>query len=212
MTPTIFVVDDETDVRHAVAFALRQLGHTVTTFADGPTALAVVDDSLADLRAIFILDVRMEPLSGQALHDALIARGLRQRTPVLFLSGQGDMPAVVTAMSKGAIDFIEKPHIDKLVEKVAAAVATEAEWFGASRRAAFRTALWNSLSPQQRRVALRVADGKLNKVIAHELQVSDRMIEEHRRKVYDKLGVDSAAGLATSLAEMRAGGLNLNDA
>ncbi|CAM5780975.1 response regulator transcription factor [Rhizobacter fulvus] len=212
MNPTIFVVDDEPDVRHAVAFALRQLGHTVTTFADGPGALAAVDASLADLRAIFVLDVRMEPLSGPALHDALIARGLRQRTPVLFLSGQGDIPAVVAAMSKGALDFIEKPHIEKLVEKVASAVATEAEWFGASRRAAFQVALWDSLSPQQRRVALRVADGKLNKVIAHELRVSGRMVEEHRRRVYDKLGVDSAAGLATTLTEMRGGGLVLDDA
>jgi two-component system response regulator DctR len=212
MNPTIFVVDDEPDVRHAVAFALRQLGHAVTTFVDGPSALASVDASLADLRAIFILDVRMEPLSGPALHDALIARGLRHRAPVLFLSGQGDIPAVVAAMNKGAVDFIEKPHIAKLVEKMAAAVATEAEWFSASRHAALQVALWDSLSPQQRRVALRVAEGKLNKMIAHELQVSDRMIEEHRRRVYDKLGVDSAAGLATTLAEMRGGGVDLNDA
>ncbi len=212
MNPTIFVVDDEPDVRHAVAFALRQLGHTVTSFADGPAALAAVDASLADLRVIFILDVRMEPLSGPALHDALIARGLRQRAPVLFLSGQGDIPAVVAAMNKGALDFIEKPHIDQLVDKVASAVATEAEWFAASRHVAFREELWHSLSPQQRRVAVRVADGKLNKVIAHELQVSDRMIEEHRRKVYDKLGVDSAAGLATMLAKMKGDGMSLEDA
>jgi len=212
MNPTVFVVDDEPDVRNAVAFALKQLGHSVCAFADGPAALSAVDASLHDLRAIFILDVRMEPLSGPAVHDALIARGLRERTPVLFLSGQGDIPMVVAAMSKGALDFIEKPHIDRLVEKVAAAIATEAEWFSASRRAAFRLSLWDSLSPQQRRVALRVADGKLNKVIAHELQVSDRMVEEHRRKVYDKLGVDSAAGLATTLAEMRAGGLDLIEA
>jgi two-component system response regulator DctR len=212
MMPTIFVVDDEPDVRHAVAFALRQFGHTVATFADGPAALAAVDAAPAGLRAIFVLDVRMEPMSGPAIHDALIARGLRLRTPVLFLSGQGDIPAVVTAMSKGAIDFIEKPRIDRLVDKMASAVATEGAWFVASQRAAFRSSLWDSLSPQQRRVALRVADGKLNKVIAHELQVSDRMVEEHRRKVYEKLGVDSTAGLATTLAEMRAGGLDLIDA
>jgi two-component system response regulator DctR len=212
LNPTIFVVDDEPDVRHAVAFALRQLGHSVITFADGPAALATVDSLLAELRAIFILDVRMEPMSGPALHDALIARGLRQRAPVLFLSGQGDIPAVVAAMSKGALNFIEKPHIDLLVDKVASALATEAEWFSAFRRTTFREELWHSLSPQQRRVAVRVADGKLNKVIAHELQVSDRMIEEHRRKVYDKLGVDSAAGLATTLTEMRGTGLKLDDA
>jgi len=211
MNPTVFVVDDEPDVRNAVAFALRQSGHTVRTFADGRELLSAVDALLPDLRAIFVLDVRMEPLSGPALHDALIARGLQERTPVLFLSGQGDIPLVVAAMSKGALDFVEKPHIDRLVAKMTAAAAKEAEWFEASRRAAFRLSLWKSLSPRQRRVALRVADGKLNKVIAHELEVTERMIEEHRRKVYEKLGVDSAAGLATTLAGLRADGLELLD-
>ena len=206
MNPIVFVVDDEPDVRTAVSFALRQAGHEVRTHADGRALLDEVDALLPGLRAIFVLDVRMEPLSGPAVHDELIVRGLRERTPVLFLSGQGDIPLVVAAMNKGALDFIEKPHIDQLVAKMATAMATEAAWFDASRRAAFRLSLWDSLSPQQRRVALRVADGKLNKVIAHELQVTERMVEEHRRKVYDKLGVDSAAGLATTLTEMRAGG------
>jgi two-component system response regulator DctR len=206
MTPIVFVVDDEPEVRNAVSFALRQAGHEVRSCAEGRELLDEVDSRLPELRAIFVLDVRMEPLSGPALHDALIARGLRERMPVLFLSGQGDIPLVVAAMNKGALDFVEKPHIDQLVAKMALAVATEAAWFDASRRVAFRLSLWESLSPQQRRVALRVADGKLNKVIAHELQVTERMIEDHRRKVYDKLGVDSAAGLATTLAEMRAAG------
>lgn len=211
MSPIVFVVDDEPDVRDAVAFALRQTGHTVRSFADGREALGAVDALLPELRAIFVLDVRMEPLSGPALHDALLARGLQGRTPVIFLSGHGDIPLAVAAMSKGAMDFVEKPHIDRLVDKVAAAVAREAEWFDGHRRLAFRRSLWDSLSPQQRRVALRVADGKLNKVIAHELQVTERMIEEHRRKVYDKLGVDSAAGVATTLAEMRGDGLELSE-
>ncbi len=211
MTPTVFVVDDEPDVREAIVFALRQCGHAVRSFADGREALTVVDAQGDALRAIFVLDVRMEPLSGPALHDALIARGLRERTPVLFLSGQGDIPLVVAAMAKGALDFVEKPHIERLVDKVAEAVAREAVWFDQHRRAAFRRSLWDSLSPQQRRVALRVGDGQLNKRIALELQVTERMVEEHRRKVYDKLGVDSAAGVATTLTELRTDGVALAD-
>jgi len=126
---------------------------------------------------------------------------------VLFLSGQGDIPLVVATMSKGSLGFVEKPHIDRLVVEVTAALAKEAEWSGKFRHAAFRLSLWESLSPQQKRVACRVAQGKLNKVIAHDLQISERMIEEHRRKVFEKLGVDSAAGLATTLAELRADGV-----
>jgi two-component system, LuxR family, response regulator DctR len=210
MIPTVLVVDDEPDVRDAVAFALRQSGHAVRSFASGPELLAEIDAQLPELRAVCVLDVRMEPMSGPAVHDALIARGLKQRVPVLFLSGHGDIPTAHAAGSKGAVDFIEKPHIDGLVEKVGLALAQEAQWFAAHSRAVFRRSLWDSLSPQQRRVALRVAEGMLNKQAAHELQVTERMVEEHRRRVYEKLGVDSSAGVATTLMELRADGVALD--
>jgi len=169
MNPTVLVVDDEPDVRDAVAFALRQSGNAVRSFASGPELLAEIDGQLPELRAVCVLDVRMEPMSGPAVHDALIARGLKQRVPVLFLSGHGDIPTAHAAGSKGAVDFIEKPHIDGLVEKVGLALAQEAQWFAAHSRSVFRRSLWDSLSPQQRRVALRVAEGMLNKQVAHEL-------------------------------------------
>lgn len=210
MNPIVLLVDDEPDVRDAVAFALRQSGHTVRGFSSGPELLADIDAQLPELRAVCVLDVRMEPMSGPAVHDALISRGLRQRMPVLFLSGHGDIPTAHAAGSKGAVDFIEKPHIDGLVEKVGLALAQEATWFTAHSRAVFRRSLWESLSPQQRKVAARVAEGMLNKQVAHELQVTERMVEEHRRSVYEKLGVDSSAGVATTLTELRADGVVLD--
>jgi len=211
MNPIIHVVDDEPDVREAVAFALKPLGHTVRTFAGGPELLAEVDAQVPQLRAVFVLDVRMEPMSGPQVHDALITRGLHKCAPVLYLSGHGDIPIAVAAMSKGALGFIEKPHIDGLVEVMADALAKERVWSDECRKAAFRLSMWHSLSPRQRRVALGVEKGKLNKQIAHELGVTERMIEEHRRKVYDKLGVDSAAGVATTLAQLRAGGVEIDE-
>lgn len=210
MKPIVYVVDDEPDVRAAVAFVLRPTGHEVRTFAGGPELLAEVDARLPGLRAVFVLDVRMEPMSGPQVHDELIARGLEARMPVLYLSGHGDIPLAVAAMAKGALDFIEKPHIDRLVEKVTLALAREAEWNAAYRRAALRLGLWNSLTPQQKRVARRVAAEKLNKQIAHELNVTQRMIEDHRAKVFEKLGVDSAAGLATTLAQLRSDGVDVD--
>lgn len=210
MKPIVYVVDDEPDVRAAVAFALRPTGHEVRTFVGGPELLAELDARLPELRAVFVLDVRMEPMSGPQVHDELVARGLTVRMPVLYLSGHGDIPLAVAAMEKGALDFIEKPHIDRLVEKVTLALTREADWDAAYRRAALRRSLWESLTPQQVRVAQRVADQKLNKQIANELQVTQRMIEEHRRKVYEKLGVDSAAGLATTLAQLRTDGVDVD--
>jgi two-component system response regulator DctR len=211
MRPTVYVVDDEPEVREAVAFALRQCGHAVRTCADGPEVLAEVDRLLPDLRAVFVLDVRMEPLSGPQVHDALVARGLRERTPVLYLSGHGDIPLAVAAMSKGALGFVEKPQIEQLAEAVEDALAKEPVWFDEYRRKSFRLEMWGSLSSQQSRVARRVADGLLNKQIAHELGISERMVEEHRRKVYDKLGVDSAAGVATTLTQLRSDGVEIDE-
>lgn len=211
MRPTVYVVDDEPDVREAVAFALRQCRHAVHTCADGPEVLAEVDQRLPDLRAVFVLDVRMEPMSGPQVHDALIARGLRDRTPVLYLSGHGDIPIAVAAMSKGALGFVEKPQIERLVEVVEDALGKEPEWFDEYRRKAFRLSMWQSLSPQQRRVALRVEKGMLNKRIAHDLGISERMVEEHRRIVCEKLGVDSAAGVATTLTQLRADGVEIDE-
>ena len=193
MNPTIFVVDDETDVRNAVAFALRQSGHTVRTFADGHELLSEVDSLLPELRAVFVLDVRMEPMSGPALHDALIARGLRERAPVLFLSGQGDIPLVVAAMSKGSLDFVEKPHIDRLVAKVTSALAQEADWFDTSRRAAFRLSLWVSLSPQQKRVACRVAQGKLNKFYKENCLLQQIFVKDNKTPIDKLLAASPAA-------------------
>jgi two-component system, LuxR family, response regulator DctR len=210
MKPTVFVVDDDAEVRDAVAFTLRQSGHAVRSFADGREVLSVVDGLLPQLRAIFVLDVRMEPLSGPALHDGLIARGLQQRAPVIFLSGHGDIPVAVAAMSKGAFDFVEKPNIDRLRDKVGQAVVKEAEWFERHCRSSQLRDLWESLSPQQSKVALRVAAGMLNKVIAYELVITERMVEEHRRKVYEKLGVGSAAEVATTLAALRSVESDLN--
>lgn len=211
MKPTLYVVDDEPDVRAGVALALRSLGCPVKTFATGPELLDEIDQKLPDLRAVCVLDVTMEPMSGPLVHDALIARGLKQRVPVLYLTGTGTIGLAVAAMAKGALDFIEKPLIERLVEKTQTAIEREEEWAAAHRRASFRRSLWDSLTPQQRRVALRAGEGMANKRIADELGVSERMVEDHRRRACEKLGVDGAAGLATTLAALRADGVVLED-
>ena len=90
---------------------MRQHDLQVVTHASGPDLLAAFDGATT-LRGVFLLDVRMEPLSGLQVHDALISRGLGSRMPVLFLSGHGDIPMAVGAMAKGAFSFVEKPYAD----------------------------------------------------------------------------------------------------
>jgi two-component system response regulator DctR len=210
--PTIYLCDDDARVRDSLSFLLRQHELFVSAYASGPELLAAIDAMAKPVRGVFVLDVRMEPMSGPQLHEQLLVRGMGERNPVIFLSGHGDVPIVVKAMTRGAFNFVEKPYTDgTLVPLIRQALALEPEWFARVERRAGLHELYARLTPQQRRVLPMVASGMLNKVIADKLSLSVRAIEEHRAKLFDRMGVGSAAELATLLAEMRAAGLDLND-
>ncbi len=203
-TRTIFLCDDDESVRHALAYLLKKHGFTVSAFGSGPELLAAIDAAPKPVRGLFVLDGRMEPMSGAVVHEQLRNRGLVKRNPVIFLSGHGDIPAAVTAMEKGAISFVEKPHTeDKLLPLIRQALELEEKWQAAARRCDFLRSMWDSLTPRQRQIALLKAGGELNKVIGDTLDISERMVEEHWVRVREKLGVDSIATLATTIAEMR---------
>lgn len=196
---TIFLVDDDAGVRDALSFLLGSRGLHVEPYASGPELLAMLDARTTPPHGVFLLDIRMEPMTGTRLHDALIERQLKN--PVLFLTGHGDIPMVVDALKKGAFDFLEKPYsdnalADRLQQALAVAEAMQAE----GAQAAEREARLASLTEREREVMQRVAAGKLNKVIADELHVSVRTVEVHRARVFAKLGLRSAAELATWLA------------
>ncbi|HEY8877966.1 MAG TPA: response regulator [Roseateles sp.] len=194
----VHLVDDDPGVRDALAFLLRSRGLQVRTFEGGPALLEMLDREGAP-KGVFLLDVRMEPMTGTRLHDELLARQLKN--PVLFLTGHGDIPMVVEALKKGAFDFLEKPYSDNaLADRLEQALAVDAAMQAEGAQAAERSARLASLTEREREVMSRVAAGKLNKVIADELNVSVRTVEVHRARVFAKLGVRSAAEVATLLA------------
>ena len=194
----VHLVDDDPGVRDALAFLLRSRGLNVRAFDSGPALLDMLDAE-GSPRGVFLLDVRMEPMSGTKLHDELLARALRN--PVLFLTGHGDIPMVVEALKKGAFDFLEKPYSDNaLADRLEQALAVDAAMQAEGAQAAERSARLASLTEREHEVMTRVAAGKLNKVIADELNVSVRTVEVHRARVFAKLGVRSAAEVATLLA------------
>lgn len=207
---TIYLCDDDEGVRLSIAFLLRQHDLDVVTYASGPELLAALDAASTTLRGIFVLDVRMEPMSGLQVHEALISRGLAARMPVLFLSGHGDIPMAVGAMARGAFSFVEKPYADDaLVDLIRRALALEVQWHGRVVRHDALQQLISSLSRQQVRLMPLVAAGELNKTIAWKMELSVRTVEEHRRKIFERLNVHSAAELATLLAEARSAGIDI---
>ena len=194
----VYLLDDEAAVLDAIAFMLTSRGLDVRPHATGPALLATVDATPRPLPGVFLLDIRMEPMSGLRVHEELMAR--RLRNPVLFLSGHGDIAMAVDALKNGAFDFIEKPYSDNaLAVRVEQALAVDAAMHQHDARAAEREARLQSLTECEREVMQRVAAGKLNKVIADDLHVSVRTVEVHRARVYAELGVRSAE-VATVLA------------
>jgi two-component system response regulator DctR len=199
----IHLVDDEEAVRDALTFLFRSHGLAVRPYADGAGLLAAIDSQRQ--RGCILLDVRMEPLSGLQVHAALIERGVD--LPVIFLSGHGDIPMAVDALHKGAFDFVEKPFSGvALVERVERALAVAAALDAADALGAERQARLASLTERETEVMAQVAAGKLNKVIADELGIAVRTVEVHRARVFAKLGVRSAAEVATLLAASRLSG------
>jgi two-component system, LuxR family, response regulator DctR len=200
---TVYLVDDEQGVRDALSFLLRSRGLMVHSFANAPEVLAhlkLMQAKHAPVRGVFLVDVRMEPMSGLLLHEALLDAGIRN--PLMFLSGHGDIPMVVEALKKGAFDFLEKPCSDNsLVDRVEKALSVEAAMHDEARRHTEVQARLDSLTDREREVMTRVAAGKLNKVIADELHIAVRTVEVHRARVFSKLSVRSAAELATVLAQ-----------
>ena len=194
----VYLLDDEAAVLDAIAFMLASRGLDVRPHATGPALLATVDATPRPLTGVFLLDIRMAPMSGLRVHEELMAR--RLRNPVLFLSGHGDIAMAVDALKNGAVDFIEKPSSDNaLAVRVEQALAVDAAMHQHDARAAEREARLQSLTECEREVMQRVAAGKLNKVIADDLHVSVRTVEVHRARVYAELGVRSAE-VATVLA------------
>lgn len=210
-TQTVYLCDDNEGARESLAFHLRQHAFQVRVCASGPELLAAVDAAPRPLRGIFVLDERMEPLTGSQVHAQLLARGLEHRSPVIFLSGHGTVPVAVTAMTKGAITFIVKPFTDTIVDKIREALAKESLWFRRAERSRQVKALWSRIPPQQRRVAVLLETGTLNKVISDKMGIAERTVEEHRRKLFVNLRVKSTPRLATLMAEMRTSGVELDN-
>jgi two-component system response regulator DctR len=198
----VHLVDDEAAVRDSLCFLLESRGLKVRSFDSGEALLAWLDTAshaCARPRGCFILDVRMNGMSGLELHQSLMERQIA--TPVLFLSGHGDIPMAVEALKAGAFDFLEKPYSDNaLVDRIESAMKIDEARHAVNARDAERQARLASLTPREREVMERVATGRLNKIIADELGIAVRTVEVTRARVFSKLAVKSAAELATLIA------------
>ena len=189
----VYVVDDDPALSRSLRFLLESVGWRVQLFASAAEFLPLA--SALTQPCCLLLDIRMPGTSGLELQQILHERHFD--VPILFMTGHADVSMAVQAMKSGAFDFIEKPFNDqKVLDAVAGAVRRCAELLDeAQRRDAALLAL-SSLSPREREVARLVALGRPNKVIASDLDISEKTVHIHRQHVMEKAGISSAAELA----------------
>jgi len=195
---TVCVVDDDDAFRDSLVWLLQTAGYQVAAYSSGETLLAHWHP---DQPGCILLDIRMPGMTGLELQSELARR--HYTTPVVFITGHGDVPMAVTALQKGAFHFLEKPFNDHaLLDVVTQAINVDRA--RRSERARKRTvvARLERLTPREREVMKCVVAGKLNKVTADELGVSIKTVEAHRSQLMKKLGVDSTAQLVRLLLDL----------
>jgi two-component system CheB/CheR fusion protein len=189
--PTVFVVDDDRAVRNSMQELLEEHGHAAASYASGEAFLAAEPP---DRDGCLVVDAVMPGMGGIALLERLKAE--KRSLPAIMITGHGDVAMAVQAMKAGAADFLEKPiRAEELLSSVERALdrsrgsAKLSHW---RKTAAGRIA---RLTPRERDVMDLVVAGRPNKIIANDLGISQRTVENHRAAVMKRTGVTSVPDL-----------------
>src|SRR5262245_17929907 len=188
---TVFIVDDDPSVLRALARLLRTEGLEVQCFG---SSQAFLDQHDPEIPGCVVLDVAMPGLDGLDLQQTLAGKGAVR--PIVFLSGQGDIPISVRAMKAGAIDFLTKPVNGKdlvaAIHRAADIDRRRRQEQAELQRIMQRVA---TLTPREREVLQHVVAGQLNKQIAADLGTVEKTIKVHRSRVMGKMGTRSIVEL-----------------
>ena len=188
---TVYVIDDDADVRKGLTRLLRSAGWDVDCFAEAQDFLDTVP---GEGLGCILLDVSMPRMSGPELHDELRARGCG--LPVIYLTGHGTVSIGVSAMRHGAFDFLEKPvDGNALLAVVDTAIAQRVQACREENELNNIRERLMQLSPREREVLDHVIEGRLNKQIAADLKIGVKTVKVHRGRVMAKMKVRSVAQL-----------------
>jgi two-component system response regulator FixJ len=188
---TVFVVDDDSDVRDSLSVLLSSANFQVETFDSARAFLA--SDAL--LRAgCLVADVRMPDMDGLELQEEMGKR--KSKLPVIIITGHGDVPLAVRAMKAGAVDFLEKPfEEERLIGAIRRALTAHSEMQSQAKVVEAVSARIAQLTGREREVLALVVAGRANKEIARALNISPRTVEIHRAHVMEKMEAESLAEL-----------------
>lgn len=197
--PVIFIVDDDISVRESLELLIASMGWQPETFASAQMFLA---HPRVFVPNCLVLDVSLPDLSGLDLQKLI--SGKRADMPIIFITGNGDVPMTVQAMKAGAVDFLTKPFSDEAllsainhaIERSAAALADEAQLCELRED-------YESLTPREREVMAFVVAGRLNKQVGGELGISEITVKAHRGNVMRKMKAASLPDLVIMAAKLQ---------
>jgi two-component system response regulator FixJ len=178
----VYIVDDDDAVRDALSLLVESAGYEVEAFE---TAVSALESCRTGSPACIITDIRMPEMDGFEFQKKLSEGHVG--TPVIVITGHGDVPLAVRAMKAGAADFIEKPFTD---EAILSSIRSSIEpGLGGADEAVMERL--ESLTAREREVLEMLIFGHQNKMIAHRLAISPRTVEIHRARVMEKMKVRS---------------------
>jgi FixJ family two-component response regulator len=184
----IYIIDDDVTLCNGIRWLLESINFKVETYHSAINFLKVYK---VDWCGCLLIDIRMPEMSGLQLQDRLIALG--NPLPIIMISGHGDISMAIRALKAGAIDFILKPFNDQqLLEQIQKAMSL-------SREIEIKQSVlnrYNKLSAREKDILTKVLNGKMNKQISHELEISIKTVEFHRANIMQKMEANSILELA----------------
>ena len=183
----VFIVDDDAPMRQSLKNLLRSIGLRAELFA---SAQEFLQSKRPDLPGCLVLDVRLPGLSGLDLQRRTAEAGID--IPIIFITGYGDIPMSVRAMKAGAVEFLTKPFRDQdLLDAIQQALERDRKARDQRAEIELLRGRFESLTPREREVMVRVVAGLLNKQIGGELGTSETTVKIHRHQVMEKMGAGS---------------------
>lgn len=191
---TIYLVDDDKDVRDLMANSLEQQGYVVSSFKSGKSFLANIN---SDCYGCIVLDIALPGMSGLEIQTELIEQGLE--IPIIFMTGHGDVPTSVRAIKNGALDFFEKPFpMEALFKQVEHALSLDNARRSKKEDGADVIKQFQTLTEREVDIMTQLVKGVANhsnKEVARELGISHRTVEEYRSRVLEKMKAASITHL-----------------
>ncbi|CAI8773715.1 Nodulation protein W [Pseudomonas sp. IT-347P] len=194
--PVVFVVDDDISVRESLELLIRFAGWQPRLFE---SAQAFLDEPRPHAPSCLVLDINLPDLNGLDLQRSIATA--RHTLPIIFITGYGDIPLTVRALKAGAVEFLTKPFNDEvLLEAMTEALQGSRAALAEEQQLDSLRQTYRTLTPREQEIMASVVRGRLNKLIAADLNISEITVKAHRGKVMRKMKARSLAELVKMAA------------